>query len=247
MAVLSRIANRDHPISVGPSDTVVLASSLIPGNENSVFRVINGLARLGAHIVHKGNALVHVSGHAAAGELRYVYNLVKPRNVLPVHGEWRHMRANAEIAMSVGIPEDRVVLAEDGTVMDLVDGKVSIVGYVPVGFVYVDGSGVGDVTETSLKDRRVLGEEGFISVFLAVDIVDEKIVAGPEIHARGFGADDELVAPLRIEVVKVVEAALADGIDDIHELQQRIRRVVGKWVNTNHRRRPMIIPVVVEA
>ena len=247
MAVLSRIANRDHPISVGPSDTVVLASSLIPGNENSVFRVINGLARLGAHIVHKGNALVHVSGHAAAGELRYVYNLVKPRNVLPVHGEWRHMRANAEIAMSVGIPEDRIVLAEDGTVMDLVDGKVSVVGYVPVGFVYVDGSGVGDVTETSLKDRRVLGEEGFISVFLAVDIVDEKIVAGPEIHARGFGADENLVAPLRIEVVKVGEAALADGIDDVHELQQRIRRVVGKWVNTNHRRRPMIIPVVVEA
>ena len=247
MAVLSRIANRDHPISVGPSDTVVLASSLIPGNENSVFRVINGLARLGAHIVHKGNALVHVSGHAAAGELRYVYNLVKPRNVLPVHGEWRHMRANAEIAMSVGIPEDRIVLAEDGTVMDLVDGKVSVVGYVPVGFVFVDGSGVGDVTETSLKDRRVLGEEGFISVFLAVDIVDEKIVAGPEIHARGFGADENLVAPLRIEVVKVVEAALADGIDDVHELQQRIRRVVGKWVNTNHRRRPMIIPVVVEA
>jgi ribonuclease J len=247
MAVLSRIANRDHPISVGPSDTVVLASSLIPGNENSVFRVINGLARLGAHIVHKGNALVHVSGHAAAGELRYVYNIVKPRNVVPVHGEWRHMRANADIATSVGIPVERVVLAEDGTVMDLVDGKLSIVGYVPVGFVYVDGSGVGDVTETSLKDRRVLGEEGFISIFVAVDIVDEKIVAGPEIHARGFGADDELVAPLRAEVTRAVNAALADGIDDTHELQQRIRRVVGKWVNSNHRRRPMIVPVVVEA
>ena len=247
MAVLSRIANRDHPISVGPSDTVVLASSLIPGNENSVFRVINGLARLGAHIVHKGNALVHVSGHAAAGELRYVYNLVKPRNVLPVHGEWRHMRANAEIAASVGIAEDRIVLAEDGTVMDLVDGRLSIVGYVPVGFVYVDGVGVGDVTETSLKDRRVLGEEGFISVFLAVDIVEEKIVAGPEIHARGFGADEDLVGPLRAEVEQAVKAALADGMDDVHELQQRIRRTVGKWVNTTHRRRPMIIPVVVEA
>ena len=196
MAVLSRIANRNHAISVGPSDTVVLASSLIPGNENSVFRVINGLARLGAHVVHKGNALVHVSGHAAAGELQYVYNIVKPRNVLPIHGEWRHMRANAAIATSVGIPEDRVVLAEDGTVMDLVDGRLSIVGYVPVGFVYVDGSGVGDVTETSLKDRRVLGEEGFISIFVAVDIVDGTIVAGPEIHARGFGADEDLVAPL---------------------------------------------------
>jgi ribonuclease J len=247
MAVLSRIANRDHPISVGSSDTVVLASSLIPGNENSVFRVINGLARLGAHVVHKGNALVHVSGHAAAGELRYVYNVVKPRNVVPIHGEWRHMRANADIATSVGIPADRVQIAEDGSVLDLVDGKLSVVGYVPVGFVYVDGAGVGDVTETSLKDRRVLGEEGFISIFVAVDIVDGAIVAGPEIHARGFGADEELVGPLSEQVTKAIEAALADGADETHELQQRIRRVVGKWVNSTHRRRPMIIPVVVEA
>ena len=247
MAVLSRIANRDHPISVGPSDTVVLASSLIPGNENAVNRVVNGLARLGATVVHKGNALVHVSGHAAAGELRYVYNIVKPRNVLPVHGEWRHLRANAQIAAGVGIPEDRVVLAEDGTVMDLVDGRLSVVGYVPVGFVYVDGAGIGDVTETSLKDRRVLGEEGFISIFVAVDIVEERIVVGPEIHARGFGAEDELVGPLRDEVERALKAALADGMDDVHELQQRIRRAVGRWVNSTHRRRPMIVPVVVEA
>jgi ribonuclease J len=247
MAVLSRIANRDHPISVGSGDTIILASSLIPGNENAVNRVINGLARLGAHVVHKANALVHVSGHAAAGELRYVYNIVKPRNVLPVHGEWRHMRANAEIAQGVGVPSDRVILAEDGSVMDLVDGRLSVVGYVPVGFVYVDGAGIGDVTETSLKDRRVLGEEGFISVFVAVDIVDERIVAGPEIHARGFGADEELAGPLRDEVERALKAALADGLDDTHELQQRIRRAVGKWVNATHRRRPMIVPVVVEA
>jgi ribonuclease J len=247
MAVLSRIANRDHAISVGPSDTVVLASSLIPGNENSVFRVINGLAKLGAHIVHKGNALVHVSGHAAAGELRYVYNIVKPTYVLPVHGEWRHMRANAEIATSVGIPADHVIIADDGVVVDLIDGVAAITGYVPVGFVYVDGLGVGDVTETSLKDRRVLGEEGFISVFVVVDIVDAKVVAGPEIHIRGFGAEDEIIEPLRDEVSRAIEAALAGGLDDTHELQQRIRRTVGKWVNTHHRRRPMIIPVVVEA
>jgi ribonuclease J len=247
MAVLSRIANRDHAISVGPSDTVVLASSLIPGNENSVFRVINGLAKLGAHIVHKGNALVHVSGHAAAGELRYVYNIVKPTYVLPVHGEWRHMRANAEIAASVGIPMERVIIADDGVVVDLVGGVAAITGYVPVGFVYVDGLGVGDVTETSLKDRRVLGEEGFISVFVVVDIVDAKVVAGPEIHIRGFGAEDEIIEPLRAEVSRAIESALVSGVDDTHELQQRIRRTVGKWVNTNHRRRPMIIPVVVEA
>ncbi len=247
MAVLSRIANRDHPISVGPSDTIVLASSLIPGNENSVFRVINGLSKLGAHVVHKGNALVHVSGHAAAGELRYVYNLVKPRHVIPIHGEWRHMRANAEIAMSTGVPAERVLLADDGVVVDLTDGVASITGAVPVGFVYVDGIGVGDVTETSLKDRRVLGEEGFISIFVVVDAVDAKVVAGPEIHVRGFGADHELIAPLQDQVSRTVNDALADGLTDTHELQQRIRRAVGKWVNTTHRRRPMIIPVVVEA
>ena len=179
MAVLSRIANRDHPISVGPNDTIVLASSLIPGNENSVNRVINGLTKLGATIVHKGNALVHVSGHASAGELRYVYNIVKPRYAFPVHGEWRHLRANAAIANSVGIDNQHVILADDGVVVDLVDGVARTVGYHPVGFVYVDGSSVGDVTETLLKDRRVLGEEGFISIFAAVDMVDSKVVAGP--------------------------------------------------------------------
>ncbi len=247
MAVLSRIANRSHAITVGPTDTVVLASSLIPGNENAVFRVINGLSKLGAHVVHKANALVHVSGHAAAGELRYVYNVVKPRYVLPVHGEWRHMRANADIAEGVGIDASRVLLAEDGTVIDIVDGVASIVGSVPVGFVYVDGSSVGDITETSLKDRRVLGEEGFISVFVAVDIVDRVIVAGPEVHARGFGEEDGLLTPVVEQVTRTLESALADGVDEVHELQQRIRRTVGKWVSSTHRRKPMIVPVVVEA
>ena len=243
MAVLSRIASRNHPITVGEGDTVILASSLIPGNENAVNRVINGLSRLGAQVVHKANALVHVSGHAAAGELRYVYNIVKPRYLIPVHGEWRHMRANAEIATSVGIAN--VLLVEDGMVVDLVDGAASVTGYLPVGFVYVDGSSVGDVTETELKDRRVLGEEGFISIFVAVDIVDSEIVAGPEVHARGFGDEnlDPLVAKVRVEV----ESALAAGVDDTHELQQRIRRAAGSWVNQTHRRKPMIVPVVVEA
>ncbi len=247
MAVLSRIANRDHPISVGPSDTIVLASSLIPGNENAVFRVINGLSKLGAHIIHKGNALVHVSGHAAAGELRYVYNIVKPRHVLPVHGEWRHMRANAEIARGVGIASERILLADDGMVIDLVDGKASITGYVPVGFVYVDGSSVGDVTENLLKDRLVLGEEGFISIFAAVDLIDSKVVVGPEIHARGLGLDDEAMAPLLDQVRDALEEALRHGSTDPHELQQLVRRRVGKWVSGTHRRRPMIVPVIVEA
>ncbi|MEI7453335.1 MAG: ribonuclease J [Actinomycetes bacterium] len=246
MAVLARIANRDHPITVGDKDTIVLASSLIPGNENSVNRVINGLTKHGAQVVHKGNALVHVSGHAAAGELRYLYNIVKPRNVLPVHGEWRHMRANKAIAVGVGIDPERVLLADDGVVIDLVDGKASVVGYVPVGFVYVDGSSVGDVTETLLKDRRVLGEEGFISIFAAVDMIDSKVVAGPELHARGLGLGDDAFLPVIEQVRALLEEALAEGIVDVHELQQRVRKTVGKWVGTQHRRRPMIVPVIIE-
>ena len=247
MAVLSRIASHDHAIKVGPDDTVVLASSLIPGNENAVNRVINGLTRAGATVVHRGNALVHVSGHASAGELLYVYNIVKPRNVMPVHGEWRHLRANAALAERTGIPSDRIVLAEDGVVVDLAEGIATIVGSVPVGYVFVDGASVGDITEAALTDRRVLGEEGFISIFAAVDIVEGKVVAGPEIEARGFHEDPEVLEPVREEVRRELEEALGDGVVDPHQLQQRVRRVVGRWVSQTHRRRPMIIPVVVEA
>lgn len=246
MAVLSRIANRDHAIQVGPGDTIVLASSLIPGNENAVYRVINGLTRLGADVIHKGNARVHVSGHASAGELLYLYNVVKPRNVLPVHGEWRHLRANADLAISTGIDQSRVLLADNGVVIDLADGVATIVGAVPVGYVYVDGAGVGDITEVSLTDRRVLGDEGFISVFAALDISAGTVVAGPQIEARGFHEDPAALDPLVAQVRTTLEEALAKGVTDVRELQQRTRRVVGKWVSATHRRRPMIVPVIVE-
>ena len=247
MAVLSRIANRDHAIQAGPTDTIILASSLIPGNENPVNRVINGLTRWGATVVHKGNAMVHVSGHASEGELMYVYNIVKPRNVMPVHGEWRHLRANAALARRTGVPADRIVLAEDGVVVDLVGGIASVSGSVPVGYVYVDGAGVGDITEVALTDRRVLGEEGFISVFAAVDAAEGRLVAGPEIEARGFHEDPAVFDPVRAEVRAALEAALAVDVVDTRDLQQRVRRVMGRWVSKTHRRRPMIVPVIVEA
>ncbi|MDP4824680.1 MAG: ribonuclease J [Candidatus Nanopelagicales bacterium] len=246
MAVLSRIANRDHAIQVGPGDTIVLASSLIPGNENAVYRVINGLTRLGADVIHKGNARVHVSGHASAGELLYLYNVVKPRNVLPVHGEWRHLRANADLAISAGVDQSRVLLADNGVVIDLAEGVATIVGAVPVGYVYVDGAGVGDITEVSLTDRRVLGDEGFISVFAALDINAGTVVAGPQIEARGFHEDPTALDPLVAQVRTTLEEALAKGVTDVRDLQQRTRRVVGKWVSATHRRRPMIVPVIVE-
>ena len=169
MSALSRMAARDHPIRIAEGDTVILASSLIPGNESAVYRVINELTRWGARVVHKGNALVHVSGHAPAGELLYVLNQVKPRNFMPVHGEWRHLRAHAQLAELTGVPRGNIVIAEDGVAVDLAQGQATVVGKVPCGYVYVDGLSVGEVTETSLKDRRILGEEGFLSVVIVVD------------------------------------------------------------------------------
>jgi ribonuclease J len=246
MAALSRIANGDHAITVGEGDTVILASSLIPGNENPVNRVINGLTRWGADVVHKGNALVHVSGHASAGELLYFYNLLTPANVMPVHGEPRHLRANAALAVRTGVPADRVLIAEDGVVVDLVDGRASIVGAVPCGHVYVDGSSVGDITEASLKDRRILGEEGFISVFVVVDLESSLVVAGPELHARGFAEDEEIFRDVLPQVTRSLEEALHHGGTDVYALEQVVRRQVGRWVSSTHRRRPMIVPVVVE-
>jgi ribonuclease J len=247
MAALSRMANRDHRVTVGPDDTVVLASSLIPGNENAVYRVINGLARLGAHVVHQGNARVHVSGHASAGELLYAYNIVRPRNVLPVHGEVRHLIANAELAVRTGVPRDRVVIAEDGVVVDLVDGIARIVGAVRCGYVYVDGASVGEITEADLKDRRILGEEGFISIIVVVDSGTGKVVAGPEIHARGFAEDGGVFDLIKPRIADALAEAASGGVTDTYELQQVVRRVVGRWVNESYRRRPMIIPLVVEA
>jgi ribonuclease J len=246
MSALSRMAGRDHPIRIAEGDTVILASSLIPGNETAVYRVINELTRWGARVAHKGNAMVHVSGHASAGELLYVLNLVRPSNFMPVHGEWRHLRAHARLAQLSGVPEDNVVIAEDGVVVDLVDGRASVVGKVACGYVYVDGLSVGEVTESSLKDRRILGEEGFVSVVIVVDSTTGKLVAGPEIHARGSGIDDASFSEVRPRLDEALARAAADDIHDAHQLGQLVRRTVGRWVNENYRRRPMIIPVVIE-
>jgi ribonuclease J len=247
LSALSRMANRDHQtVRISSDDTILLASSLIPGNETSVGQVINGLSRLGATVVHKSTALVHVSGHAPAGELRYLLNAVRPANHMPVHGEWRHLRAHAEIARSTGIPRERIMLAEDGTVVDLVDGLATITGRIPVGYVYVDGLEVGDIGDATLKDRRILGEEGFLSILVAVDLEAGKVVYGPEITSRGFSDDPAALEPIVAELVDVVERALVDGTRDVDSLQHLVRRTVGRWVDREYRRRPMLIPTVVE-
>jgi ribonuclease J len=247
LSALARMANREHPqVRVEPGDTVILASSLVPGNETAVYRVINGLSREGAHVVHKEVAMVHVSGHAPAGELLYLLNATKPRNVIPVHGEWRHLRAHAALAELTGVPANRVVLAEDGTVVDLVDGVASVTGKVDCGYVYVDGLAVGDVGEESLKDRRILGDEGFIAITVVVDSVTGKLSAPPSIHARGFAEDDSVFDGVLPRVEEALEQAITGGNRDPIQLQQIVRRTIGRWVNEEFRRRPMIIPVVVE-
>ncbi|TBN56457.1 ribonuclease J [Glaciihabitans arcticus] len=247
MAVLSRMANQEHQISIGKGDTIILASSLIPGNENGVYRMINGLMKLGANVVHKGNARIHVSGHASAGELLYCYNILRPKNVLPVHGEQRHLVANAALAVQSGVPEENTIIAEDGTVIDLKDGYASVVGQLDLGFVYVDGSSVGEITDADLKDRRILAEEGFVSIFVAVDKQTGRVIVGPEIQARGFAEDGAVFDAVLPQVIKALEDAAANGTRDTHAFQQVIRRTVGRWVNTQHRRKPMIVPVVIEA
>ncbi|MEU3162770.1 ribonuclease J [Streptosporangium sp. NPDC006930] len=246
MAALSRMANRDHPIRIAEGDTVLLASSLVPGNETAVNNVINGLSRWGARVVHKGNAKVHVSGHAAAGELLYVLNLTRPSNFMPVHGEWRHLRAHAKLAALTGVPDDHIVIAEDGVVVDLIDGRAKIVGAVPAGYVYVDGTSVGDVTDFALKDRRILGEEGFISIVIVVDTATGKLAGGPEIHARGSGIDPAMFDDILPQVERALQENAADGVVDIQQVRRVVRRTVGRWVSDTYRRRPMIIPVVVE-
>ncbi|MDU4923787.1 ribonuclease J [Dermabacter sp.] len=248
MAALGRIANRNHRVEVGEGDIVILASSLIPGNENDVFRVMNGLMELGAEVVHQANARVHVSGHASEGELLYCYNILRPKNVMPVHGEVRHLIANGKIAQSSGIPRENIVLAKDGTVVDLKDGVARVAGEVEVGYVYVDGSSVGEVSEADLKDRRILAEEGFISLFAVVNSETGELIAGPEIHSRGIAEDDEVFERIKPDVIKALHKAIEDEKGhDTYQLQQAMRRVVGRFLSQRLRRRPMIIPVVVEA
>lgn len=247
-AVLSRIAASAHKkIKVGPGDTVIFASSLIPGNENSVFHLINGLMKLGAKVVHQGNAAVHVSGHSAQGELLYAYNIVEPLNVMPIHGEVRHLVANGSLAVRTGVPTENVMLCADGDVVDLHGGEAHLVGRVPCGYVFVDGGSVGEIGEAELRDRRTLGQEGFIAIFAVVDAKNRTIITGPHIQARGMAEDDTVFA----EILPAVREALADALcnetADSYRMQQAMRRVIGSWAAKTLQRAPMIIPTVIEA
>jgi ribonuclease J len=246
LSALSRMARGEHrSVIIRPEDTIILASSLIPGNETAIFAVINGLTRLGATVIHQGNAKVHVSGHSPAGELLFLFNAVRPSNVMPVHGEWRHLRANSALAVKTGVAEENVVIAEDGVVVDLVDGKAAITGKVEVGRVYVDGNQVGDIGETTLGDRLVLGEGGFISITVAIDGTTGRAISRPTLSGRGFSDDPKALDAVLPLVEDELSRTENEGITDTHRIAQSVRRVVGKWVGETYRRRPMIVPTVI--
>ena len=247
MAALSRMSVGSHrTVTIEPGDMVVLASSLIPGNENSVYRVINDLTRLGARVVSKENAKVHVSGHASAGELIYCYNIVQPKNVMPIHGEVRHLVGNGQLAVKTGMDPQNVVLAEDGVTVDLKDGVARVSGVVPCEYVYVDGRSIGEISEDELETRRTLGSEGFISIFAVVEHDSGMVLAGPEIRAIGMAEDDSVFEEILPDVTQALTDAAAPGGQDPYVLQQAMRRVIGRWVARRLHRRPMIVPVVTE-
>lgn len=247
LAALGRIANGNHPtIQVNEFDTVILASSLIPGNESEVYRVINQLTSLGAQVINRDNAAIHVSGHADEGELLYLYNIVQPKNAMPIHGESRHQVANGLIAIKTGVDQQNVVLARDGDVVDLYQGKAAIVGSVPCHYVYVDGSSVGELTDEELEKRKILGTEGFVSSFVVVDTRINKVVKGPRIFLNAVAEDEEEFAAVRDDVTDTLERAMQDGTTDTGRLQQVMRRTLGSWIARELHRRPMIVPVVTD-
>ena len=245
MAALGRIADGIHKdITVNEFDTVILASSLIPGNEHEVYKVINKLVQMGARVINKDNAAIHVSGHCNEGELLYLYNIVKPKCAMPIHGEHRHLVANGLIAVKTGVDPKNVVLAEDGDVVDLYHGNAAVVGSVPCGYVYVDGDSVGELTDEELEKRRILGTEGFVSSFVVVNTDSADVVAGPKIYLNAVAEDESDFEKIRSQIVFQLQDAMMHGEKDTYKLQQIMRRTLGSWIARALRRKPMIVPVV---
>ncbi|HET6794667.1 MAG TPA: ribonuclease J [Acidimicrobiales bacterium] len=250
MSALALMAAGENKwLKVGANDVVIISAHAIPGNESAVTRVIDGLHRRGAEVIHSGLADVHVSGHAKQGELRTLLSVVRPEFFVPVHGEFRHMFHHAQLARSMGVAEANVLLCEDGDVIALTDAGADFVDEVPAGYLYVDGI-VGDVGHGVLRDRRVLASEGVIVVVVAVDVTTGRVLTGPEIITRGWVYAPEaepLLDEARKVVLDVITAAVDEDALDPESLHRKIRSAVGRFVNEQTKRRPMIVPVVMEA
>ena len=250
MSALSLLARGENRwIKVGEDDTVILSSHAIPGNEGNVNRVIDGLLRAGVEVIHSGIADVHATGHAQADELKTYLSIVQPEYYVPIHGEYRHLVANSKLGSLMGVATQNVLLCEDGDVLELSDNGLEKVGRVPAGYLYVDGI-VGDVGQGVLRDRKVLAEEGVVVVVVTVDIGSGKVLVGPEIITRGWvyaPEAEDLLDEACDRIADAVEAALAKGERNVDALERDVRRAAGKFVHERTKRRPMIVPVVMEA
>jgi ribonuclease J len=246
MAALSRMSRGEHrSITLTTGDLIIMSSSQIPGNEEAIFGVLDALAKIGVRVVTNGQARIHVSGHAYAGELLFLYNGIRPRNVMPVHGTWRHLRANAALAQKSGVPPESIVLAENGVSVDLVGGRVSIAGAVPVGKMFVDGLITGDVGDAIVGERLTLAS-GFIAVTIVLRRGTGKLAVPPQLHSRGFSEDPKALEPATRKVAEALETLAAEQVTDPTRIAQAARRAVGKWVGEVYRRQPMIVPTVLE-
>jgi ribonuclease J len=249
MSALSLMAAGENRwLSVGEGDLVILSSHAIPGNETSVGKVIDGLTRRGAEVIHSGLAKVHVSGHAQRDELRTLLSLARPSSFIPVHGEFRHLTHHARLAAQMGVPQERILLAEDGDVIEISDNSIDFAGEVPAGYLYVDGI-VGDVGRGVLRDRKVLAEEGVVVVVATVDAKSGEVVGGPEIITKGWvyaPEAEELLGEAREVVATALSTAAASVPIDMENLRRRSRSALGKFVADRTKRRPMIVPVIME-
>jgi ribonuclease J len=247
MSALTRIAYGDHPnVTVERGDTVIISAKPVPGNELRVHDSINRLAKAGAEVLHQEMADVHVSGHACAEELRTLLSLVRPKAVMPIHGEYRMQAAHAMLAREAGVPANAIVLAENGSVVELSASGVRIVDQIASGVTFVDGLGVGDVEDVALRDRRHLSEDGVLIIVTTIAVSDGGEIAPPELIARGLAEDEELLEEMRAEAERVVEQMARDGITEIKLLQEHLHDAVGGIIYGKTRRRPMILPVVIE-
>ncbi len=246
MAALSRMSRGEHrSITLTTGDLIIMSSSQIPGNEEAIFGVLDSLAKIGVRVVTNGQVRIHVSGHAYAGELLFLYNGIRPRNVMPVHGTWRHLRANAALAEKSGVPADNIVLAENGVSVDLVAGRASIAGAVPVGKMFVDGLVTGDVGDATLGERLTLSS-GFIAITVVLNRGTGKTAAPVHLHSRGFSEDPKALEPVTRLVEEALQSLAAEKVTDPNRIAQAARRTIGKWVGEKYRRQPMIVPTVIE-
>jgi ribonuclease J len=247
LSALTRIAFHDHQsVEIERGDTVIISAKPIPGNELRVHEAINGLTKAGAEVLHEEIAEVHASGHACAEELRTMLALLRPKAMMPVHGEYRMQAAHAKLAREEGIPEESILIAENGDVIELTPNGASIVDRVETGVTLVDGLGVGDVADVALRDRRHLAEDGVLIVVTTLTLNEGNVVANPELIARGFGEQDELLEEIKSETIEILEDLLADNITEIKLLQEHLHDGIGRLIYDRTRRRPMILPVVLE-